>query len=79
MEYIKDGSVLPIPFNIIPTPTLIIESCYLLFRCKLEKSNTESRSYRIDDHSQFSKANGHVSSRRKQEEELTFKVKLKIY
>ena len=31
MEYIREGSVLPIPFNIIPTPSLVYESFCAIF------------------------------------------------
>jgi len=31
MEYIREGSVLPIPFNIIPTPSLVYEGFCTVF------------------------------------------------
>lgn len=72
MEYIKDGSVLPIPFNIIPTPALIIGSMLRIFRCK-KKKTSESPSYRIEELS-HSRLNGNLSRRKQDDEILTFKV-----
>ena len=36
MEYIREGSVLPIPFNIMPTPSLVYESLCMIFGGKKE-------------------------------------------
>ena len=38
MEYIREGAVLPIPFNIIPTPSLVYESVCKVFGVKKDKS-----------------------------------------
>jgi hypothetical protein len=34
MEFIKEGSVLPIPFNIIPTPASIFDIIKKIFFCR---------------------------------------------
>lgn len=75
MEYIKEGSVLPIPFNIIPTPAFLFESFKKLICRRKKGENTTSNSYRIDELS-HSRSNN-VSGRKKQEDELTFKVNFK--
>jgi hypothetical protein len=41
MEFIKKGSALPIPFNIIPTPYGIFKALKSLFNFFLEEENSE--------------------------------------
>ena len=74
IEFIKEGSVLPIPLNIIPTPALIIDS--MKQRCFLKKPQNQNKagpSYRIEEIS-HSRSNGFAGGKKKTEDEMTFKV-----
>lgn len=72
MEFIKKGSVLPIPFNIIPTPALIFDFIQKFFS---KKKNNQNNTFMMDKkRAEISKTNGITNA--KKSDEMTFKVRI---
>ncbi len=72
MEFIKKGSVLPIPFNIIPTPALIFDFIQKFFS---KKKNSQNNTFMMDKkRAEISKTNGITNA--KKSDEMTFKVRI---
>lgn len=80
MEYIKDASVLPIPFNIIPTPALVFDSLRRLIKRGDKKKLAAKKALDKNktQHKNPNSMSNYSEARRKYEDELTFKVNLKI-
>ena len=75
MEFIKKGSVLPIPFNIIPTPALIFDFIQKFFS---KKKNSQNNTFMMDKkRAEISKTNGITNA--KKSDEMTFKVRTYLF
>jgi hypothetical protein len=73
MEFLKDASVLPVPLNIIPTPSFLFEIFKRIF---FYNDYKKRKAEKLNKKFQYSISNN--SAARRKEEELSFKVKLTL-